>query len=46
MADIRWICVSDTHFGAENSILSHVPNGSTSVEPETPSAVLTQLVLK
>lgn len=44
MADIRWICMSDTHFGAENSVLSHVPDGSTRVEPETPSAVLIQLV--
>lgn len=36
--------MSDMHFGAENSVLSHVPEGSTSVQPETPSAVLTQLV--
>jgi predicted phosphodiesterase len=44
MSDVRWICLSDTHFGAENSVLSHVPEGTTNVEPETPSAVLTQLV--
>jgi predicted phosphodiesterase len=44
MSDVRWVCMSDTHFGAENSVLSHVPEGSTSVEPETPSAVLTRLV--
>ncbi len=44
MPDIRWICMSDTHFGAENSVLSHVPEGSTSVDPERPSAVLTELV--
>src|SRR5579863_3804265 len=36
--------MSDTHFGAENSILSHVPEGTTRVDPETPSAVLCQLV--
>ncbi len=36
--------MSDTHFGAENSILSHVPEGRTRVDPETPSAVLSQLV--
>ena len=44
MSDIRWICMSDTHFGAENSILSHVPEGRTRVEPDTPSAVLTHLI--
>jgi predicted phosphodiesterase len=36
--------MSDTHFGAENSILSNVPVGSMSVDPLTPSAVLIQLV--
>lgn len=36
--------MSDTHFGAENSVLSHVPEGSTRVDPRTPSAVLVQLV--
>ena len=44
MAEIRWICMSDTHFGAENSILSHVSESSSIVQPETPSGVLTQLV--
>lgn len=44
MSDVRWICMSDTHFGAENSILSHVPEGLTNVEPETPSTVLIQLI--
>ena len=44
MADVRWICLSDTHFGAENSILSHVPAGSMTVEPQAPSPVLTRLI--
>jgi hypothetical protein len=44
MPDIRWVCMSDTHFGAENSVLSHVPEGSTRVEPDSPSAVLSELV--
>jgi hypothetical protein len=44
MSDIQWVCLSDTHFGAENSLLSHVPDGSVSVDPKTPSAVLEALV--
>jgi UDP-2,3-diacylglucosamine pyrophosphatase LpxH len=42
--DIRWVCMSDTHFGAENSVLSHIAEGSTKVDPLTPSAALIQLV--
>lgn len=44
MSEVRWVCLSDTHFGAENSILSHVPAGGTSVDASTPGPVLTALV--
>jgi UDP-2,3-diacylglucosamine pyrophosphatase LpxH len=44
VADIRWVCLSDLHLGAENSVLSHIPDGDLSVDPATPSAVLEQLV--
>lgn len=44
MAQIRWVCLSDTHFGAENSLLSHVPVGSTTVDPDSPSRVLGGLI--
>jgi Calcineurin-like phosphoesterase len=44
VADVHWVCLSDTHFGAENSILSHVPEGAATVDPATPSPVLQALV--
>lgn len=44
MAQIRWVCLSDTHFGAENSLLSHVRAASTSVDVDTPSPVLSALI--
>jgi hypothetical protein len=44
MTAIRWVCLSDTHFGAENSLLSHLPPGTFKVDPTTPSPVLVQLV--
>ncbi|MGA2519947.1 MAG: hypothetical protein ABSG81_03905 [Acidimicrobiales bacterium] len=44
MALVRWVCMSDMHFGAENSLLSHVPEGSIDVDPQHPSAVLVALV--
>ena len=44
MALVRWVCMSDMHFGAENSLLSHVPPGALDVDPEHPSAVLVALV--
>jgi len=44
MSDIRWICLSDTHFGAENSLLSHVPAGADDVDPATASPVLQALI--
>ena len=44
MSDIRWICLSDTHFGAENSLLSFVPEGSRTVAPGSAGPVLESLV--
>lgn len=43
-ADIGWICLSDTHFGAENSLLSDLPTGSIKVDVIQPSPVLEKLV--
>ena len=41
---IRWICLSDMHFGAENSLLSHVDPETASVDPDNPSPVLRALI--
>jgi hypothetical protein len=40
MGDIRYVCLSDLHFGAENSLLTHVPVGGTAVDPFRPSPCL------
>jgi hypothetical protein len=42
--DIRYVCLSDMHLGAENSLLSHVPLGSATVDPLNASPVLQGLV--
>lgn len=44
MPDIRYVCLSDMHFGAENSLLSHLPPGETAVDPTSPSPTLTAFV--
>lgn len=44
MSGIRWVCLSDTHLGAENSVLSHVPDGDVRVDPREPSPVLEALI--
>jgi hypothetical protein len=44
VGDIRWVCLSDLHLGAENSILSDLPSDSVSVDPMAISAVLEQVV--
>lgn len=47
MPDIRWVCLSDLHFGAENSLLTHLvtgPEGVPVVDPSLPSSVLKALV--
>lgn len=44
MPDIRYVCLSDMHLGADNSILSRIQPGGIEVDPLTPSPVLYQLV--
>ncbi|HYA69217.1 MAG TPA: hypothetical protein VED63_10835, partial [Acidimicrobiales bacterium] len=44
MPDIRWVCMSDMHFGASNSLLTHVPDGTVTPDPTRPSAPLVALV--
>lgn len=44
MPDIRYVCLSDLHFGAENSILSRVVPGGVIVDTTTASSVLDALV--
>jgi hypothetical protein len=40
MPDIRYVCLSDMHFGAENSILSCLVDGDVIVDTTTASSVL------
>ena len=44
MPDIRYVCLSDMHLGADNSILTRILPGSIEVDPLTPDPVLCQLV--
>ncbi len=44
MPDIRYVCLSDLHFGAENSILSRLVDGDVIVDTTTASSVLDALV--
>ena len=44
MSTIRWVCLSDLHFGAENSLLTHLPHDSLEVDPSTASVVLERFV--
>jgi hypothetical protein len=44
MPDIRYVCLSDTHFGADNSLLTYLGHGSLSADPMRQSPVLEQLV--
>ena len=41
---LRFVCLSDLHFGAENSILTRLAPNSSKADPQKPSAVLTHLV--
>ena len=43
MAGIRWICISDLHLGALNSLLTPVDADGERVDPGRPSPVLTAL---
>lgn len=44
MADIKYVCLSDMHLGAENSLLSNLTNDSKDTDPRVASPVLVQLV--
>jgi hypothetical protein len=44
MPDIRYICLSDMHFGAYNSLLTNLKVASPAPDPGEPSPVLEQLV--
>lgn len=43
MPDIRYVCLSDMHLGAETSLLTEVGTGGR-IEPDRPSPVLNRLV--
>ena len=43
MNDIRYICISDTHFGEEDSLLTNLKTASTDTYPLSPSPVAIQL---
>ena len=45
MPDIRYVCLSDTHFGADNSLLTYLGPGQQRADPMQPSPVLEQLIL-
>ena len=44
MPDIRYVCLSDTHFGADNSLLTFLGRGRRSADPMRTSPGLEQLV--
>jgi hypothetical protein len=44
MPDIRYVCLSDTHFGADNSLLTNLQTASSNTAPTQPSPVLEKLV--
>jgi hypothetical protein len=43
MSSIRWVCISDLHLGALNSLLTNVTSGGERVDSSAPSPVLTAL---
>ncbi len=43
--DIRYVCLSDMHLGAEGSLLTNMPEGSTQADPLNASPVLQDLVV-
>ncbi len=44
LPDIRYVCLSDLHFGAENSIMSRLVKDDVTVDPTTTSSVVNGLV--
>ena len=44
MSAIRYVCLSDLHFGADNSVLTAIKPGSIETDPSRPSEVLSHFV--
>lgn len=44
MPEIRYVCLSDTHFGEEDSLLTNLKTASMDTDPTQPSPVMRQLV--
>jgi hypothetical protein len=44
MPDIRYVCLSDLHFGEESSLLTNLKEASSDVDPTQASPVMIQLV--
>jgi len=44
MPDIKYVCLSDMHFGAETSLLTNLKTASSEIDPFQPSPVLKKLV--
>ncbi len=44
MPDIRYVCLSDLHLGADSSVLTAMKPGSIDIDPSKASSVLRQLV--
>jgi UDP-2,3-diacylglucosamine pyrophosphatase LpxH len=45
MPGVRYVCLSDLHLGADNSILTAIKPESIETDPSRPSAVLSQFAL-
>ncbi|MFZ2446517.1 MAG: hypothetical protein WAW37_09170 [Syntrophobacteraceae bacterium] len=45
MPDIRYVCLSDMHFGAETSLLTNLKTASMEIDASKPSPVLEELVV-
>lgn len=44
MPDIRYVCLSDMHLGADSSVLTHMKPDSVDIDPTKPGPILLQLV--
>lgn len=44
MTDIRYVCLSDLHFGEEDSLMTHLKEGSIDIDTGKPSSVMEHLV--
>ena len=43
MTEIRYVCLSDTHFGEEDSLFTNLKTASTETDPLMPSPVMIRL---